>query len=80
MQPSALSASGLAAVVRHLPAVEPIVVVVAAPFLLFPTYQRVATVVALLCLALAWSARWALLGEPWPSTAFDGALRCCLRR
>ena len=74
MQPSVLEASGLMTAARCLPAVEPVVVLLAAPFLLFPTVQRGATLGALLCLVLVWVARWVLLDDPWPSTAINGAL------
>lgn len=50
------------------------VLVLAAPFLLFPTVRPPWTVAALAVLAAWWLLRWAVRGEPWPLTPFNGAL------
>ena len=59
---------------RYVTAVEGGLVLLAAPFLLFPTFRPRLTAAALALLALAWLARWALRGEPWPHTPCNGAL------
>lgn len=46
----------------------------AAPLLLFPTVRPRWTVVALALVAGWWVLRWAVRGEPWPLTPFNGAL------
>jgi putative inorganic carbon (HCO3(-)) transporter len=45
---------------------EPVVVVVAAPFLLFPTFWSMLTVAALVALVVVWLSRW--IGSGWPAT------------
>jgi len=48
--------------------------VVAAPFLLFPNVNPAGTLIALLLLILAWIVRWIVERRPGPSTPFNGAL------
>ncbi|MEA3375250.1 MAG: O-antigen ligase family protein [Chloroflexota bacterium] len=59
---------------RRLTWFEWVAVAVAGPFLLFPSVRPVLTAAALVLLASVWLARWALRGEPWPLTPFNGAL------
>lgn len=46
----------------------------AAPFLLFPTFQRRGTVIALAALILVWIVRWLVTGRPSVSTPLDVSL------
>ena len=57
-----------------LPWLEPLVLAVAAPFLLFPTTRPRWTAVMLALLAAFYLLRWIVRREPWPSTPFNGAL------
>ena len=57
-----------------LPWLEPLTLVVAAPFLLFPTMRPQWTAVVLILLAAIYLMRWFARREPWPSTPFNGAL------
>jgi putative inorganic carbon (HCO3(-)) transporter len=50
------------------------VTIAAAPLLAFPTVRPRWTVGALAALAVTWLLRWLVRGEPWPITAFNGAL------
>lgn len=53
---------------------EWVVVGMAAPVLAFPTVRPRWTAGALAALAAVWVFRWAVRGEPWPVTPFNGAL------
>ena len=57
-----------------LPWLEPLVLVMAAPLLLFPTACPRWTAVALALLAAFYLLRWIARREPWPSSPFNGAL------
>ncbi|MGB9777604.1 MAG: O-antigen ligase family protein [Anaerolineae bacterium] len=59
---------------RRLLGLEWLMVGAAAPLLLFPTVRPTWTAAALGVLALWWLLRWAVRGEPWPVTPFNGAL------
>ncbi|MGB9890768.1 MAG: O-antigen ligase family protein [Anaerolineae bacterium] len=59
---------------RRLLGLEWLMVGAAAPLLLFPTVRPTWTAAALGVLALWWLLRWAVWGEPWPVTPFNGAL------
>ncbi|HUM37798.1 MAG TPA: hypothetical protein PLQ85_13080, partial [Anaerolineae bacterium] len=58
---------------RIYPALEWAVLLLAAPFLLFPTVRAEGTLAALVGLALFWLVS-AVLRRPWPETPFNGAL------
>jgi len=58
---------------RIYPALEWAVLLLAAPFLLFPTVRKEGTVAALVGLALFWLVS-AVLRRPWPENPFNGAL------
>lgn len=53
---------------------EPLVVIAAAPVLLFPSVRPQWTALALASLVLIWLIRWIARREPWPVTPFNGAL------
>lgn len=53
---------------------EPAVVTMAAPFLLFPTLRPAWTAVALAALLAVWLAGWIATRKPWPQTPLNGAL------
>ena len=55
----------------RVPALEAAVVLLAAPFLLFPAYRPVLTVGALVTLVLVWLLRWYVTGHPGISTPLD---------
>jgi putative inorganic carbon (HCO3(-)) transporter len=50
------------------------VLIMAAPFLLFPTLKPLLTIAALLGLAVVWIVRTLVERMPWPSTPFSGAI------
>ncbi len=54
--------------------VEPFVVLMTGPLLLFPTVRPLWTAIALVALVTVWLARWIVRREPWPVTPFNGAL------
>ena len=58
---------------RIYPALEWAVLLLAAPFLLFPTVRTEGTLAALVGLALFWLVS-AVLRRPWPENPFNGAL------
>lgn len=64
----------LTEVAHTLPALEGAAVLLAAPFLLFPTFRPVLTVGALVVLALVWLLRWLITGHPGMSTPLDVSL------
>ncbi|MEW5988449.1 MAG: O-antigen ligase family protein [Chloroflexota bacterium] len=53
---------------------EGLVLLLAAPFLLFPTLSTAATALALVLVALSWLVAWRLTGRPWPLTPLNGAM------
>jgi len=53
---------------------EPVVVALAAPFLLFPTLRPASTLAACAALVVVWLARWAGHGRPGARTPLDVAL------
>lgn len=57
-----------------LPWLEPLILFMAAPLLLFPTARPRWTAVMLAVLAAFYLLRWIARREPWPSTPFNGAL------
>jgi putative inorganic carbon (hco3(-)) transporter len=59
---------------RRIDWIEGTLLVVAAPFLVFPSVKPVGTLMALLLVVIAWVARWIVDGRPWRVTAFNGAL------
>ncbi|HPD42140.1 MAG TPA: hypothetical protein PLD43_11355, partial [Anaerolineae bacterium] len=58
---------------RIYPVLEWAVLLLAAPFLLFPTVRTEGTLAALVGLALFWLVS-AVLRRPWPENPFNGAL------
>jgi putative inorganic carbon (HCO3(-)) transporter len=61
-------------VARRLSALEPAFVILAAPFLLFPTFRPACTVGALAVLLLVWLLGWLGTGQPGIPTPLDGSL------
>ena len=60
--------------IRCILGLEWLVVGAAAPLLMFPTLRPRWTAAALMGLVAWWLLRWAVRGEPWPLTPFNGAL------
>jgi len=60
--------------IRRILSLEWLVAGAAAPFLMFPTVRPRWTATALAVLVVWWLLRWAVRGEPWPVTPFNGAL------
>jgi putative inorganic carbon (HCO3(-)) transporter len=60
--------------IRRILGLEWLVVGAAAPLLMFPTLRPHWTAAALAMLVVWWLLRWAVRGEPWPVTPFNGAL------
>jgi len=60
--------------IRRILSLEWMVAGAAAPFLMFPTVRPRWTATALAVLVVWWLLRWAVRGEPWPVTPFNGAL------
>jgi putative inorganic carbon (HCO3(-)) transporter len=65
---------GLKATASWIAGLEPGVVALAAPFLLFPTVLPAGTAFALLALLVVWLARWIGMGRPGAHSPFDIAL------
>ncbi len=61
-------------VARWAGRLEPLIVALAAPFLIFPTFSRVGTATALAVLLVAWLARWIGTGRPGSRTPLDLSL------
>jgi putative inorganic carbon (HCO3(-)) transporter len=59
---------------RWIAGLEPGIVILAAPFLLFPAFRPAWTAGALVVLLLAWLSRWFATGRPGPSTPMDVSL------
>ena len=64
----------LTSLVYRVPVLEGAVVLLAAPFLLFPAYRPTLTVGALAALVLVWLLRWFATGHPGISTPLDVSL------
>jgi putative inorganic carbon (HCO3(-)) transporter len=60
--------------IRRILSLDWLVAGAAAPFLVFPTVRPRWTATALAVLVVWWLLRWAVRGEPWPVTPFNGAL------
>jgi hypothetical protein len=60
--------------IRRILGLEWLVAGAAAPLLMFPTLRPHWTAAALAMLVVWWLLRWAVRGEPWPVTPFNGAL------
>jgi len=60
--------------IRRILGLEWLLVGAAAPILMFPTVRPRWAVAALVVLVVWWLLRWAVRGEPWPVTPFNGAL------
>lgn len=59
---------------RAMDWIEGALLVVAAPFLVFPGVEPTGTLIALLLVVIGWAARWIVDKRPWLVTAFNGAL------